>query len=253
MGLGIGMLGVPLASQNDKSRAQVHGVVQDLKGEAVPGARIGLQGSELSALSGENGTYRIERIKPGRYWITVQAPGLDPQRRAVTLAGGEDRELAFALGQVPMRQSEIRAAEYDSLYRDFAARLKGSLDGVFLTRDDIDQSRQPQLGAVLGYWLVPLTPRTAVPYRNPSLGFTSRGCAPWESWIVQNSRNRLNPSEAERYPFISVNGERPFQGRALYEFDPQTIEAVEVYRGSAAYFTSAPTTTQCGVVIIWTK
>ena len=54
-------------------------------------------------------------------------------------------------------------------------------------------------------------------------------------------------------PYVSINGARPMQGRALYEIPPQDVEALEVYRGAESYFNLLPTTTQCGVVIIWTR
>lgn len=247
----ISVLANPLPSQGGKPGSRIHGVVKDVSGQTIEGARVEVQGLGVSALTGADGSFQIEGIKPERYWVTARGPGLEPQRRAVTLEHGEDRELGFALIHVPVRLSETQAGEMDSLYRDFVERLEHSLDGVFLTRDDIDRSRQPLLGQVIAHYLIPLAPRTAVRFRDPAMGSTSTGCAPWESWMVQQSR-RLAP-DPQAYPFISLDGARPFRSRALYEYDPRDVEAIEVYRGAAAYFNSVPTAGQCGLVIIWTK
>ncbi len=248
---------VPLPSQGGEGRgggkppARIRGVVTDLSGQAVEGARVDVHGLGLSAVTGADGSYRIEGIKPERYWVAAKGPGLEPQRKAVTLEPGDDREIGFTLVAVSITVAEARAGEMDSLYRDFAVRLTQSLDGVFLTRDDIFRSQQPLLGQVIAHYLVPLAPRTAVRFRDPAAGFTSTGCAPWESWMVHGSR-RWAP-DPQAYPFISVDGARPFRSRALYEFDPNLVEAIEVYRGAATYFNTVPTANQCGLVIIWTK
>jgi hypothetical protein len=134
----------------------------------------------------------------------------------------------------------------DSLYRSFEERLKSSLDGVFLTRDDITRSREPQLGAVLADYLVPTAPRSGVR--------SAANCAPYESWLFQQARaqSRFSP-DPNAYPYISVNGSRPFRGRALYEFDPDDVEALEFYRGAGPSFGYIPSSAQCGLIILWTK
>jgi hypothetical protein len=242
-GLGLGLLG-GMASGQAPNHAVVRGAVQTENGEPVEGARVEIRGLGQSAISRSDGTFRFDSIKPGRYWVTVTRSGLDPQRKAITLEGNEDRLIEFHLGAVPPALAERRAAELDSLSRTFAERLKLSLDGVFLTRDDIERSRQPQIGAVLANYLVPTSPRTGV-------RGSAANCAPYESWVTQSAQRYF--SDPQAYPFVSVNGGRPFRGRALYEFDPADVEALEFYRGGGPTFGYLPSAAQCGLVIVWTR
>ncbi len=246
-GLGLCLFGNSLAAQTEPPRVSaIRGVVQTEKGEPIEGARVELKGAGLSAMTRADGSFRLADIKPGRYWITASRSGLDPRRVAVTLEPAQERSLEFHLSPLPPSLSEARTVELDSLYREFAERLESSLDGVFLTRDDIERSRQPQLGAVLAHYLVQTSPRSAV--RSGS------SCAPYESWSSQQvTRGSRLPSEWQAYPYISVNGARPFRGRALYEFDPGDVVAVEFYRGAGPSFGYIPTSTQCGLAIVWTK
>lgn len=224
----------------------VHGTVQTEKGEPVDGARVEIRGLGISTATRDDGSFRLEDLKPGRYWITVTGGGIDPVRKAITL-GADERVIDFHVRPVSQADATRHAAELDSLDRAFVQRRRTSLDGAFLTRDDIARSRQPQLGAVLSSYLIQTAPRG-------SARGGAQGCAPYESWVWQQVRSsgRSLP-DAQAYPYISVNGARPFLGRALYEFDPDDVEALEFYRGAGPAFGIVPTSAQCGLIIVWTK
>jgi len=220
---GISVLGFPSAAQPGKTWSRLHGVVQ-ATGQVIQGARIEVKGTGQTAVTAGNGAYHIEEIKPGRYWVTVRRLGFVPERAAITLEPGEDRELEFDLEPTSRKLSEQWASEQDSLYRDFTRRVESSFESYFLTRDDIERSRRPLLHEVLAYHMIPLYPLSGSRY-------TSTGCT----------------------PFVSVNGARPLRGRSLNEFGPREIEALEVYRGSASLFGFTPTASQCGLIILWTQ
>lgn len=245
IGLAMLMGATAVAAQSAK-QAAIHGSVQTDKGEPIELVSVDLKGTGLSAITRSDGTFRIEGVKPGRYWITFKREGLDPSRRAVTLRADEDRPIEVHLVPVAAATSERRNAEVDSLSSAFEVRLKSSLDGVFLTRDDITRSHEAQLGAVLGDYLVQVSPRSGVR--------AGANCAPYESWLFQTARaqSRFAP-DPNAYPYISVNGARPFRGRALYEFDPDDVEALEFYRGAGPSFGYIASSAQCGLIIIWTK
>lgn len=245
--IGLGMLLAATAGMAQSAKhATVHGSVQTEKGEAIEGASVDIKGTGLSAITKGDGTFRLEGVKPGRYWITVKRDGLDPSRKAVTLEANEDRTVDVHLSPAAAGVSERRNSEIDSLSSAFEDRLKSSLDGVFLTRDDIARSREPQLGAVLANYLVQTAPRSGVR--------AGANCAPYESWVFQQSQTRSRfASDYNAYPYISVNGARPFRGRALYEFDPADVEALEFYRGAGPSFGYITSSAQCGLIILWTK
>ena len=223
LAVGISILGLPAMAQPDKAFARLHGMVQ-ASAQAVEGAQIEIKGLGPTVTTGASGSYRIDQIKPGRYWVMVQRVGLTPMRAAITLRPAEDRELRFELEPVPRKVSQQLASEQDSLYRDFTRRIESSFESYFLTRDDIEGSRQSMLHEVLAYHMIPLSPLSGSRY-------TTTGCT----------------------PFVSVNGARPLRGRSLSEFRPQEVEAVEVYRGSAPLFGFTPTASQCGLIILWTQ
>ncbi|MGQ0702563.1 MAG: TonB-dependent receptor [Gemmatimonadales bacterium] len=251
IGVGFALAGLPVAAQQEKHAARLFGVVQSTGGDPIEGARVEIRGLGRAGITQSDGRYALDSIRPGRYWVTVQRTGFGPARRAITLDGGDDRALDFSLDPLQAMVSEARAREEDRLYREFSERMESSLEAYFLTRDDIARSRQPLLGAVLAHYLIPTGPRTAVRYRDPGTGFTRSGCGPWESWVGGNARRVLYDPAPE--PFVSINGARPLQSRALYEIPPQDVEALEVYRGAESYFNVVPTETQCGVVVIWTR
>src|SRR5262249_24426703 len=60
-------------------RAVIQGTVSDPKGAAVIGAKITATnqdtGTSRETVSGETGFYRFSEIPPGRYTVTVGAPG----------------------------------------------------------------------------------------------------------------------------------------------------------------------------------
>ena len=239
---GVGEGGASLAGQTQKPLARLHGVVQDGKGAPVEGARIAVRDLDQVAVTGADGEYAFEAIRPGRYWVTIRGPGFDPQRRAITLESGEDRDLQFALDPLAAALAGSRTREMDSLSADFARRAESSLDRYFLTRDDIERSRQPLLGGVLRHYMVPLAPRSGVRYAS--------GCAQFETRMVERARRM---SGGEEIPMISINGARPLRGRTLYEVEVNEIEAVEVYRGATSPMGFTSSENQCGLIIIWTK
>ena len=234
--------GAPLTGQTEKPPARLHGVVQDGKGAPVEGARIAVRDLDQVTVTAADGEYAFEAIRPGRYWVTIRGPGFDPQRRAITLESGEDRDLRFAMDPLAAPLAESRTREMDSLSADFRGRAESSLDRYFLTRDDIERSRQPVLGAVLRHYMVPLVPLTGLRY--------ATGCAQFETRMVERARRM---SGGEEIPMISINGARPLRGRTLYEVEVNEIEAVEVYRGATSPMGFTSSENQCGLIIIWTK
>ncbi|HEY7234248.1 MAG TPA: carboxypeptidase-like regulatory domain-containing protein, partial [Gemmatimonadaceae bacterium] len=52
-------------------------VVDSLSGAAMAGIRVFLSGTSFAAVTGSDGTYRIDSIPPGRYSVSIIAPRLD--------------------------------------------------------------------------------------------------------------------------------------------------------------------------------
>jgi hypothetical protein len=78
---GLGLLTILLFVQwtaQAQTKGAIAGVVTDTNGAVVPNATVkvgGEAGQEYTAVSGENGTYRIPGVGNGLYTVTVTAPG----------------------------------------------------------------------------------------------------------------------------------------------------------------------------------
>jgi len=87
----------------------VHGAVTDDSGEPVAGARIVLSQDEeqREALTGADGTYRIEDAPPGAASLTMTAEGLEEVTRPIDLAKGTTTETPFVT-RISVPQGQIR-------------------------------------------------------------------------------------------------------------------------------------------------
>ncbi|WP_066548519.1 MULTISPECIES: TonB-dependent receptor [unclassified Sphingomonas] len=91
--LGAGMMGsavlaLPAAAQ-DYTNVTTSGRVQSTNGDPVAGATIVLkseaQGFERTTTTDRSGNFRLSQLPPGRYTVTVSAPGFDPYSEAGVL------------------------------------------------------------------------------------------------------------------------------------------------------------------------
>ncbi|GAA4319480.1 TonB-dependent siderophore receptor [Mucilaginibacter gynuensis] len=75
----------------------VSGEVTTREGSAAPYVTVGVKGSADGTLTNDKGHFRLTRLKPGTYTISVSAVNLTPQEQQVTVTAGKNTELNFVL------------------------------------------------------------------------------------------------------------------------------------------------------------
>ena len=95
---GLGLL--PVAAAEAQTGGTVTGTVTDTRtGTALPGAQVRLGDTELTAITGSRGFYRITDVPAGSYRIEASYLGFDTTNAPVTVTAGEaaTADLALAL------------------------------------------------------------------------------------------------------------------------------------------------------------
>lgn len=211
----------------------LRGSVQDTLGQPLEGAQVEILGEKETTTTGVNGDYRVEGIKPGKYWVVVRRIGYAPLRAALSFNRGDDRRIVFQLEPMAQNLPDVVVRAEDGRwmrrYQDFVWRSKSSF-GRFLTRDDIERAHANYLSDVVRRYL-PWTTSDAffTPYFPDPSGLMARldGSGATRSGSLIAARNGRNCS-----PAVSVNGARPVGGWAVNDFRPEDVEAIEVYRRS---------------------
>jgi protocatechuate 3,4-dioxygenase beta subunit len=223
---------VPASAQTAKAARPLpvmRGAVQDTSGKPLEGAQIEILGLDRTVTTPAGGAYRIDEIKPGKYWVAVRRIGFAPLHTALNFNPGDDRRIVFQLEPLPqyLPDVEVRAedARWARRYQDFLWRSHSAF-GHFLTRDDIERAHPSYLSDVV---------RRYLPFTTTESFFTAY--FPDPSGLM-NRVASLGPSDASRRaaeagrcaPSVSVNGSRPWGGWAVNDFRPEDVEAIEVYR-----------------------
>jgi hypothetical protein len=225
-----------------KPNPVMRGAIQDTLGQALDGAQIEILAlKRVVTTTTTTGSYRFDDIKPGKYWVAVRRIGYAPLRAALTLNQGDDREIVFQLEPLAHLLPEVKVQAEDKRwmrrYQDFVWRSRSSF-GQFLTRDDIEKSRAAYLGDIV---------RRYLPFTTSDMYFMS-------SWTASSSLSRGSRLGRNCPPAISLNGGRPMGGWAVNDFQPEDVEALEVYRNGYQMPTEfVGWDLPCGLVVVWTQ
>ncbi len=230
---------VPGLATDDQSRRAFRppfrGIIVDSGGRPIPNAEIILAGSTRATrepgrrVAGGTGTFEFRELRPGRYFVTVRHIGHVPIRTALTFEEGSPRAIRFEMHPMPQNLPDIvvEATRFD--IGKIGGRISRN-EGRLLTRDDLARLAPAVLGEALTPHLPAVRPDT---YDEPSLGFSrprsgdiDYGLGPANAAARQAQRFRGRDCP----PVISVNGQAARAGWAVNDFDPDDIEAIEVYR-----------------------
>jgi len=111
---GLLLLGVAFSSTAQAQTGSIHGSVADPSGAVIPSATVtlaGPNGSPSVALSGGDGAYVINNVKPGTYTIKVSAEGFAPFKPIqVQVLAGKNTLLNLAL-QMPVATQEVTVSD----------------------------------------------------------------------------------------------------------------------------------------------
>src|SRR5262245_7508274 len=93
------------------------------------------------ALTGDDGSFRVDDLPSGRYQVEASADGAAPARAEVVAAGGEARvDLSLALGET---------IQIEERWRGAAQRLRDSAEAVAVVETDRARRESADLGEVL--------------------------------------------------------------------------------------------------------
>lgn len=209
------------------------GMVVDSGGVPIPGAELILGGASArtrgpwTAETRTGGRFAFPELRPGKYFLTVRRIGFLPVQMSLTVEEQEPRNFRFMLNARPFDLPDI-VVEGMQFNVVRATRRAHAYLGTFLTRDDIMASAPVVLGDLVGTLLPAVRPDT---FSEPNLGLPPRykdvsyGLGPQNKAAAKGAGRR----GVDCPPVISINGAAPQVGWAVNDFDPQQIEAMEVY------------------------
>lgn len=245
------------------------GIVVDPDGRPIANAEILAGGSTNRTRgprlreTGEDGIFAFEDAGAGNYFITVRRIGYVPIRVALTLEKKAPRIVQFEMQPMPQGLPDIvvNATRFD--VARVTRRVGGHL-GTLLTRDDITRLAPNQLGEAAGEYLWNVHTDT---FFEPALGLDAPRMRDVRYGVGPSGRAAASAFRNRGFdcpPVISINGERPREGWALNDFEPEDVEAMEIYRSRDTSrgrqpvpleFSSDPLYRRsCGsLVVVWLK
>ncbi|MBM4186839.1 MAG: carboxypeptidase regulatory-like domain-containing protein [Gemmatimonadetes bacterium] len=255
---GVGILATPrpLAPQSQpKPKPSLHGVVVDSSRQPIEGADLELMGERRRTVSRSDGSFAFDELRATRYWLMIRRIGYFPVQLSLTLQREEARDLRVVMAQHPFQLPDVvvnaQETNYRARMREFIWRSRSSFGGRFLTADDI--ARQP----------VQELAHLVIRYLPFKMIYTLSQPGGWGETSFQFDEDRSSLTRLAgrpRYrphcpPAVALNGGSVSAGWAVNDFDPEEVEALEIYREG----TNLPIEysfagkAACGLVVIWLK
>ena len=206
----------------------LRGTVKDASGQPLVGSVVSVDGTRLSALVDEDGSYRIS-IAPGNYDISANLMGYKKGRSKTTLTAGSDAVVNFTLLELETSLDEVIVIGYgQSNTKD----LTGSLVSV--------KARSFQKGAFV-------SPEAMIIGKTPGVRITSYSGQPGSgSRIRIRGGSSINASND---PLVVIDG---FPSNGLGLINPSDIESFTILKDASAtaiYGSRAAN----GVILVTTK
>ena len=247
------LVAAPAAAQTPKPVSTVIGTVTD-GARPLSEATVEVFGTKLTRVTGPNGAFRFDSLKPGPYWLRIRRIGFAPITFTTTLLPDDTKDIQVQLEATPFELPELQVQGGMTKWRFNEFRWRKSAGwGKFFTRDDILQIRPYDVIALVQRGLPRLSRSDLeatnwdVPYFDAGSIFQSRG------WNGDISRRRGFGS-APCAPAISFNGSAPWPGRSLQDVQLEEVEALEVYRGSHVPIEfQGGRVSGCGLVVVWLR
>ncbi|HEU4565454.1 MAG TPA: SusC/RagA family TonB-linked outer membrane protein [Gemmatimonadaceae bacterium] len=225
----IGALPHPLPAQAGAARGteRITGVVRDEGGQPLPAAQVGVVGTGLGAVTGDDGRFTITGVAPGTYQVRAQRIGYRPAVQQVTVAAGAGGSVDFSLQVAPTVLTEQVVVGYTTQQRRDVTDAVSSVSA-----DEIaDQSVATVEEALRG--------------RVPGVQINASGEPGRPAQIFIRGQNFLGNST----PLYVVDGMYLRQNPNLNPDDIESIDILKDASAAAQYGAQAAN----GVVVIRTK
>ena len=249
----------PLAAQN----AAIVGVVmRDTLGHALGGG-IEVRIPQINAVAATNymGEFRLTRIPPGKYLLTIRSVGYEPFSDSITFVANQTVTREFVLKPIatqldPVRTQAAGAKKYRSpALNDFEERRVSGKGGYFIA-DSVMRLNEPErltdvLARIPGLQKIP--DRAAV--------YIASSRSTGDGGLVFQSVNKRS-EKTHCYVTIYVDGVLRWQGPDSPTNPPFDLNLIQVsdlagaefYAGGASLPVQfSPTGTSCGVLLLWTR
>lgn len=131
----LAMMAVASAAQAGEIRGRV---VDGASNSTLPGARISIEGSSLSAVSASDGSFTIPGVAPGSYRLIVEYVGYPDDAEPVTVNDGEPARV-----QIAMSNAELVTVTGTRQAERMALQRKRSTDNLIETLNSNDVGKLP--------------------------------------------------------------------------------------------------------------
>jgi len=231
----------PLAVAQSRAMGGVAGHVSDSTGARLANVAIVIAGGVESgprATSDDSGSFRLRGIDAGRIHVIARRLGYEPETLLVVVSPGVDATADFVLRAVPV-QLAAQDVDADPLRGKMGPFNKRKARGVgaFVTREEIERRQASSISELLRYV--------------PGVGVTQRMAG--EPQPVRMIRSASSSMQSTCVVQIYVDG-HPYPNGDVDDFQPMSIEGIEVYRSASeipADFRTQDAT--CGVIALWTR
>jgi hypothetical protein len=216
---------IPALPSAAQELAELHGVVNDETGAAIIAATVMIEGQDqkYAVQTNEQGQYRIAKLKPGAYTLTVNAAGFAPYTSQLQLGGERTSAVNVTLKVTINEEEEVRDTD-DKVSTDPDKNLSGiTLSGKDLEAlpDDPDEMLsvlRQMAGAT----------EDATVYVD---GFREGGRLPPKE-AIQQIRINANPFAAQfsepgfaRIEIITKPGTNTYHGSFRFDFNTSALNA----------------------------
>ena len=217
--------------------ATLNGLVRDLNGRPVGGARVALHGGGGVAVANREGTFRMAGLPAGTQTLDVRAIGFTPARRTVDLGSNVATSVTWDLDRRAAELPKVTVLGGSRLERNgFQARARQG-HGSFLSESQI-----AAMSGFTGMDVLRRAPGLMMEYRN-----TARGSLRVVTMRSAGRRRCVPNLFVDGGPW--VDGWDQF-GNFMMKAD---IQAVEVYPSTITVPPQFDKHNGCGSVVIWTR
>ncbi|MGH9202599.1 MAG: TonB-dependent receptor plug domain-containing protein, partial [Vicinamibacterales bacterium] len=216
-----------------------------MSGQPIASAQLGVVGTQLGAVTNNDGQYTIRGVNPGRAEVRVLRLGFAEQRQAVSVTAGQTAMLNFALRAVAMTLNPVVTTVTGQQRRIEVGNAIAQIDATdIVQRQAVSNVADMLVAKAAGVLVIPGT-QTGAGIRVRIRGTSSLSLTNNPIYVIDGIRVEGTTGSST----LSVGGTTPSR---IGDLNPEEIESIEVVRGPSAstlYGTDAAN----GVIVITTK
>ena len=232
--------------------ARLRGRIVDPDDAPISRARVSVENESQVILTGSDGAFTLQGIRPGTRTVNVRALGFQPTETVIALRSSAPREVVLRLEKfVPVLKTVVVAAVRDAaLERVGFTERKSAGSGKFFTPTDIDQRNPLKLNHLLETVTVLRSHRT--PTGQTYVTGRGNGCVQYfvdgTRWASSASFTGLGADAA-----ASQDDSQTSPDAFLSAGELGAVEVYDALSAPAEFASESRRGESCSVVLIWTK